>query len=494
MGSDGAVFLVHHQINGVFLGKYALKKVPVGDNHDWLKIVLREVKALEALRNHPNIIGYKHSWLEMDTLADFGPQVPCLNILMEYVDGGDLETYVLGLTRDLNDDEIWGLFIDLLLGVEYLHSVGIIHRDMKAPNLLLKKSVDRITKQPRLTLMISDFGTAINGIKIKADTRTGHTGTPEWTAPEMWSRRGHLREYNSSCDIWGVGLVLYFLTFRALPWTCGREEEEKLKEEINYKAICFPRPVSDDIRKTVTNLLQRNPEDRPTARALIVSPIIQGIIRAQANPNHFQENAIILAATPQPASVPHRNSSPIRLISAAPVHPVLPSPTDQLPIVAEAVATLRTSKKRTAISPGRVHPVEEETQSPPRIPKSSSRQILQVGGTLAPVLQYINVMGLIKGLQFLLFATKVAVSLFEPTGNGYLFFSLCIAALSLIVIKSEYWIPVGTVEFLFHLGGWLAGYMASGSVFTPVARLILYLIHVFGFFLLQRRFRLRTDG
>lgn len=56
------------------------------------------MKALEALRNHPNIIGYKHSWLEMDTLADFGPQVPCLNILMEYVDGGDLETYVLGLS------------------------------------------------------------------------------------------------------------------------------------------------------------------------------------------------------------------------------------------------------------------------------------------------------------------------------------------------------------------------------------------------------------
>lgn len=158
---------------------------------------------------------------------------------------------------------------------------------MKAPNLLLKKSVDRITKQPRLTLMISDFGTAINGIKIKADTRleparfpsqtfpekvpgtfgstsgfffwnatrlirfdrTGHTGTPEWTAPEMWSRRGHLREYNSSCDIWGVGLVLYFLTFRALPWTCGREEEEKLKGLFPSPPLCGSRSATSSCLK-----------------------------------------------------------------------------------------------------------------------------------------------------------------------------------------------------------------------------------------------------
>lgn len=100
MGADGAVFLVTHCINGVELGQYALKKVnldfhsltrqkvPIGDNYDWLKITLREVKTLEALRQHPNIVNYKHSWLEMDTLADFGPVVPCLHILMEYVDGG----------------------------------------------------------------------------------------------------------------------------------------------------------------------------------------------------------------------------------------------------------------------------------------------------------------------------------------------------------------------------------------------------------------------
>lgn len=58
------------------LGTFAVKKVPVGDNQPWLTKVLTEVKALEYLKNHPNIINYSHSWLENEKVADFGPSVP----------------------------------------------------------------------------------------------------------------------------------------------------------------------------------------------------------------------------------------------------------------------------------------------------------------------------------------------------------------------------------------------------------------------------------
>jgi hypothetical protein len=75
-GGYGAVFLVRHQINSIDLGTYALKKVPVGEDEQWLQRVLKEVKALEALCKHPNIINYKHAWLECDQIADFGPLVP----------------------------------------------------------------------------------------------------------------------------------------------------------------------------------------------------------------------------------------------------------------------------------------------------------------------------------------------------------------------------------------------------------------------------------
>lgn len=87
-GGYGSVFLCKHVINGVELGTYAVKKVPVnaliivqnlifvfpqvGDNAPWLQKVLREVKALVALKKHPNIINYAHSWLEYGQCANFG--------------------------------------------------------------------------------------------------------------------------------------------------------------------------------------------------------------------------------------------------------------------------------------------------------------------------------------------------------------------------------------------------------------------------------------
>lgn len=58
-----------------------MKKVPVGDNREWLMKVLREVKALETLQKHPNIINYSHSWLETAQVADIGiPSSPRLTI------------------------------------------------------------------------------------------------------------------------------------------------------------------------------------------------------------------------------------------------------------------------------------------------------------------------------------------------------------------------------------------------------------------------------
>lgn len=61
-----------------------MKKIPVGDSRQWLANALKEVRVLERLR-HPNIVSYYHSWLERAQTTDFGPEVPCLFILMEYV-------------------------------------------------------------------------------------------------------------------------------------------------------------------------------------------------------------------------------------------------------------------------------------------------------------------------------------------------------------------------------------------------------------------------
>ncbi|KAF8983182.1 putative serine/threonine-protein kinase iks1 [Entomortierella lignicola] len=206
-GFRGSVFLCQHVLDGIHLGEYAIKKVAVGDNHEWLVQMLREVHLLERL-HHPNIVSYKHAWLENHQLHKFGPEVTCLFILMECANGGNLEEFVeqppeitlavepesfvaegtaespgketetakplsarerlqtkrqrlqesmsssTGKSgeseqssaqprRHLSITEIWSFFFDICEGLAHLHQLGIIHRDLKPPNLLLSYSNSR---------------------------------------------------------------------------------------------------------------------------------------------------------------------------------------------------------------------------------------------------------------------------------------------------------------------------------------------------------------
>ncbi|KAJ3126629.1 putative serine/threonine-protein kinase iks1 [Physocladia obscura] len=218
-GLRGSVFLVQHVLDTVFLGEYAVKSIPVGASHSWLVRQLQEVHLLERLR-HPNIIHYKHAWIENKQLSFFGPEVPCLFILMELANGGNLEEFIYlqhfpdpfldanTASTDINDHQrslrvkflrkrqqqarqkasvndaeslharmyggigansegrrvrylttkqIWALFLDIVEGLAHLHRHGIIHRDLKPPNLLLQFQNPKDPDEiPRI--LISDFG------------------------------------------------------------------------------------------------------------------------------------------------------------------------------------------------------------------------------------------------------------------------------------------------------------------------------------------------
>ena len=86
-GSFGAVYLTSHVLEDVELGVFACKIIPVGDSYEWLLRVSREIRALEAV-HHRHVVSYKHSWLEQAQIADHGPTVPCLFVLMEYCNQG----------------------------------------------------------------------------------------------------------------------------------------------------------------------------------------------------------------------------------------------------------------------------------------------------------------------------------------------------------------------------------------------------------------------
>ncbi|VDC03084.1 unnamed protein product [Peniophora sp. CBMAI 1063] len=93
MGASGSVYLCQHVLNGNPLGRFAVKKIAIGESQSYLLQILREVRLLESLR-HPNIITYHHSWLESARFSSFGPAVPTLHVLMQWAEGGSLDDYI----------------------------------------------------------------------------------------------------------------------------------------------------------------------------------------------------------------------------------------------------------------------------------------------------------------------------------------------------------------------------------------------------------------
>eukprot|EP01054_Gregarina_sp_Poly1_P004865 Gregarina_sp_Poly_1__4864@NODE_258_length_10499_cov_54_071223_g225_i0_p3_GENE_NODE_258_length_10499_cov_54_071223_g225_i0NODE_258_length_10499_cov_54_071223_g225_i0_p3_ORF_typecomplete_len394_score63_29Pkinase/PF00069_25/3_5e26Pkinase_Tyr/PF07714_17/1_4e17Pkinase_fungal/PF17667_1/0_014Kdo/PF06293_14/0_055MAP65_ASE1/PF03999_12/0_079_NODE_258_length_10499_cov_54_071223_g225_i052886469 len=131
-GSFGQVYLCRHMLDDLFVGFYAVKKIPVGDSKAWLRKMLREVRIRENL-HHQNIVAYKHSWLEMHKSGPFCPAIPWLYVLMDYCDGGDLELLIssqIAAGKFLSDIQVWALFLDILEGLNHLHRTGILHRDL----------------------------------------------------------------------------------------------------------------------------------------------------------------------------------------------------------------------------------------------------------------------------------------------------------------------------------------------------------------------------
>lgn len=272
-GGRGTVWLVEHVLNGVSLGLFACKKVPVGDDTVWLTRALYEVTLLKQL-NHPNLIRYNHVWLETSQWSPFGPAVPCAYILQEYCSGGNLEAYVKK-RRALSPFEVISFLKDILEGVSYLHEHQIIHRDLKPSNFLLKDEGNGPGTPPQI--LVSDFGEG--NVEGQHRASTGTTGTLEYCAPELLSRdlRGNLGEFSRHSDMFSVGLVLYFLCFGHTPYRSPRGVDsgavnfDSLREEIctfpGYEG-CEEQPnfpIPTELQELLTSWLSTVPEERISA-------------------------------------------------------------------------------------------------------------------------------------------------------------------------------------------------------------------------------------
>ena len=382
-GGRGVVLLVKHILDGVSLGHFACKRVPVGDDHKWLEKVLAEVQLLQRL-SHQNLVSYRHVWLENAKLTTFGPIVPCAFILQQYCNVGDLHKYVyesaqasttpqqmkerlrrrsrghpeppLDLTgpRRLQFEEIYSFFKDITSGLHFLHVNGYVHRDLKPSNCLIHE-----TRQ-ELRVLVSDFGE----VQLENAVRrsSGTTGTVSYCAPEVLRREppdGLYGNFTVKSDIFSLGMILYFLCFAQLPYRNAdiyeeKEDLDKLRAEISewqgFDDTRRMRPeLPEKLYATLKRLLSVDPTRRPTA-----DEVLNGI---QAGVIGNENRRFVRPSSAGPDS--HRNAR------IQPVDSPAPSPSRR-----SRSPTTKALPKGTA--PLRPSPLYEPTNVPPD-PETDSR-------------------------------------------------------------------------------------------------------------------------
>lgn len=198
---------------------YAIKEICIpskySDNYNIITTTARnEINILKSL-NHEHVVKYIESFENAQHIY----------LVMEFCNDGNLENYIK--SNDLAEKDVISLFKQIVAGFKYLHEKGVLHRDVKPSNFLLDN----------MKIKISDFGFA-RVILNEAFTQS-HIGTYPFMAPQILQGK----PYNNMSDIWSLGITLFFMLFKRIPWNSenpfhlDREIREKLKKNLLFEAV-----------------------------------------------------------------------------------------------------------------------------------------------------------------------------------------------------------------------------------------------------------------
>lgn len=208
-----------------------------------------EIETLKDL-DHANIV----------TCLGFEETHEHLSIFLEYVPGGSIGS-CLRKHGKFEEDTVSSFLNQTLQGLAYLHNKGILHRDLKADNLLVDYHG---------TCKISDFGTVRRSTDIYNNVENmSLQGSIFWMAPEVMSlsRKG----YSAKVDIWSLGCVVLEMLAGRRPWS----DEEAVQAMFKIGAERRAPPVPSDCRLSkpaahfLRNCFEIDPDRRPTAARLL---------------------------------------------------------------------------------------------------------------------------------------------------------------------------------------------------------------------------------
>ncbi|CAG9329525.1 unnamed protein product [Blepharisma stoltei] len=244
-GGSAKVFLAEDKETHM---KYAIKACPkslANSIQNGKSTLASEINMMRNL-NHPNIVKLLKVYESEEHVF----------LVLEYINGGTLLDRLSNYHK-YSEKNAAEIISRLLKAVDYLHSLEIVHRDIKLENILM------ISENNDIEFKLADFGLACED----DHELSKRCGSPGYTAPEIFSEK----TYDKKVDIFSVGIVLYGLLTGTAAFP-GKTAEERMRKNREGKVYFDGKPwknISKSGIDMVSKLVSINPFERPSAQSAL---------------------------------------------------------------------------------------------------------------------------------------------------------------------------------------------------------------------------------
>eukprot|EP01114_Cavostelium_apophysatum_P021037 TRINITY_DN7224_c0_g1_i1.p1 TRINITY_DN7224_c0_g1~~TRINITY_DN7224_c0_g1_i1.p1 ORF type:complete len:1132 (-),score=325.55 TRINITY_DN7224_c0_g1_i1:11-3007(-) len=243
-GSYGSVYRVMHRASGKSMASKIIEQQEVEST----AAIANEINILKRCKNS-NVVSYYGTCSKDNTIW----------ILMDFCKYGSIRDVMNKTKATLSEDQISQVCQDVLRGLMYLHTNGIIHRDIKTGNLLVDENAH---------VLIADFG--VSKLTDKSDEVSG---TPLYMSPEVVLRK----PYDGKTDIWSLGIVIIELAEGLPPY--HKMPPKRAMQMIpirNPPSLSKPQIWSSSMINFLSRCLTKDPNQRASTVDLLMHPFVEG--------------------------------------------------------------------------------------------------------------------------------------------------------------------------------------------------------------------------
>jgi Serine/threonine protein kinase len=232
------------------------------DVEDSLKDFIKEGRLLQSIcqvkdPSDPSNAGYQHivpvnEVIEVNNTAYF---------VMQFLDGGSLRDMVLESGGGMDESRALSLMVPVCQAVNYIHSHGILHMDIKPENIVMRRNLETTQEEP----VLIDFGVSLHFDK-KGSLTTTHTSFGRTEGFSPMEQYGDISSFQPKIDVYALGATMFYLLSGKIPPSAFNVTQDFLEKNL-------PESVSERTRKAVLHAMSRDAHERTSSAKAFISEL-----------------------------------------------------------------------------------------------------------------------------------------------------------------------------------------------------------------------------